>query len=234
MKGLPLAYDRDLQEDKPPVFATRRDDAAALEALTVLVSGLEVDRDRMAKAASDPLLLATDAAEALVRDGVPFRDAHEQVAASVREGTFKKPRKGAKRAAHLGPAGSARRSRKHAIASSTICRARLASPSTCRSLARARQASLYASKASWTRRWKSAISFSLSPIRRPCGTAPSRVRAAPATSSRFRLNAPGEDIACNDGFDRGDFARRRADDDEGAREEERADAAYRAHSRQSK
>jgi argininosuccinate lyase len=51
----------------------------------------------MAKAASDPLLLATDVAEALVRDGVPFRDAHEQVAESVRAGTFKKPRKGAKR-----------------------------------------------------------------------------------------------------------------------------------------
>jgi argininosuccinate lyase len=104
IKGLPLAYDRDLQEDKAPVFATRRETRLALEALTVLVSGLEVDRARMAKAASDPLLLATDAAEALVRDGVPFRDAHEQVAESVREGTFKKPRKGAKRAAP-GPGG---------------------------------------------------------------------------------------------------------------------------------
>ena len=67
VKGLPLAYDRDLQEDKAPVFATRRETRLALEALTVLVSGLEVDRERMAKAASDPLLLATDAAEALVR-----------------------------------------------------------------------------------------------------------------------------------------------------------------------
>jgi len=104
IKGLPLAYDRDLQEDKAPVFATRRETRLALEALTVLVSGLEVDRARMAKAASDPLLLATDAAEALVRDGVPFRDAHEQVAESVRDGTFKKPRKGAKRAAP-GPGG---------------------------------------------------------------------------------------------------------------------------------
>src|SRR6476469_1926844 len=91
VKGLPLAYDRDLQEDKPPVFATRREVRLALEALTVLVSGLEVDRVRMAKAASDPLLLATDAAEALVRDGMPFRDAHEQVAAQVRAGTFEPP-----------------------------------------------------------------------------------------------------------------------------------------------
>jgi argininosuccinate lyase len=70
----------------------------------VLVSGLEVDRDRMAKAASDPLLLATDAAEALVRSGVAFRDAHEEVAESVRDGSFKKPRKGAGRAAP-GPGG---------------------------------------------------------------------------------------------------------------------------------
>jgi argininosuccinate lyase len=92
VKGLPLAYDRDLQEDKSPVFATRRDVRLGLDALTVLVSGLEVDRGRLAKAASDPLLLATDAAEALVRKGTPFRDAHEEIAGRVREGTFRKPR----------------------------------------------------------------------------------------------------------------------------------------------
>ena len=91
LKGLPLAYDRDLQEDKPPVFATRRDVRLALRALTVLVSGLEVDRERLAAAAADPLLRATDAAEDLVREGMPFRDAHEQVAASVRDGSFEPP-----------------------------------------------------------------------------------------------------------------------------------------------
>jgi argininosuccinate lyase len=91
VKGLPLAYDRDLQEDKPPVFAARRDVAGALGALTVLVAGLDFDRGRLAAASSDPLLLATDAAEALVREGVPFRDAHEQVAASVRDGSFEPP-----------------------------------------------------------------------------------------------------------------------------------------------
>jgi argininosuccinate lyase len=106
VKGLPLAYDRDLQEDKAPVFATRRDARLALEALTVLVSGLEVDRPRLAKAASDPLLLATDAAEALVLKGVPFRDAHEQVAAAVRGGSYRKPRKGPARGAP-GPGGIA-------------------------------------------------------------------------------------------------------------------------------
>ena len=91
VKGLPLAYDRDLQEDKAPVFAARRDVAGALGALAVLVGGLELDRVRLAAAASDPLLLATDAAEALVREGVPFRDAHEAVAAQVRAGTFVPP-----------------------------------------------------------------------------------------------------------------------------------------------
>jgi argininosuccinate lyase len=103
VKGLPLAYDRDLQEDKAPVFAARRDVRGALAALTVLVDGLEFDRDRLAAAASDPLLLATDAAEALVRDGVPFRDAHERVAASVREGTFEPP----PQAPRLGDVGAA-------------------------------------------------------------------------------------------------------------------------------
>ena len=91
VKGLPLAYDRDLQEDKAPVFAARRDTAGALGALTVLLAGLELDRARLAAAASDPLLAATDAAEALVREGVPFRDAHEAVAAQVRAGTFDAP-----------------------------------------------------------------------------------------------------------------------------------------------
>jgi argininosuccinate lyase len=88
MKGLPLAYDRDLQEDKAPVFATRRDVRLALQGMTVLVSGLAADRERLAEAVSDRLLLATDVAEELVRGGVPFRDAHEEVAGSVRAGTF--------------------------------------------------------------------------------------------------------------------------------------------------
>jgi argininosuccinate lyase len=88
VKGLPLAYNRDLQEDKQPVFDARRDVREALAALTVLVGGLEFDQGRLAAAASDPLLLATDAAEALVAEGVPFRDAHAEVARSVREGTF--------------------------------------------------------------------------------------------------------------------------------------------------
>jgi argininosuccinate lyase len=89
VKGLPLSYDRDLQEDKVPVFAARRDIRLALQAMTVLVSGLDVNRERLADAVADPLLLATDVAEDLVRGGVPFREAHEQVAASVRDGSFR-------------------------------------------------------------------------------------------------------------------------------------------------
>ena len=71
----------------------RRADLASTP-LTALVQGLELDRGRLAAAAADPLLLATDAAEALVSEGVPFRDAHEQVAASVRAGTFEPPQAG--------------------------------------------------------------------------------------------------------------------------------------------
>ena len=79
LKGLPLTYNRDLQEDKQPVFdsaATLRD---SLEVMAGAVATLRVDVARMREAASDPLLLATDLAEALVRAGVPFREAHEAV-----------------------------------------------------------------------------------------------------------------------------------------------------------
>jgi len=91
VKSLPLAYDRDLQEDKRPAFAARADVRGALAALTVLVRDLSFDRDRLAGACADPLLRATDAAERLVRSGVPFRDAHEAIAARVRDGSFVAP-----------------------------------------------------------------------------------------------------------------------------------------------
>jgi argininosuccinate lyase len=118
VKGLPLAYNRDLQEDKSPVFAARADLAGALAALTALVGSLELDRERLAAAAADPLLLATDAAEALVREGLPFRDAHERVAASVRDGSFEPPAPGARRSPGPGdvtPAIAAARERLAAV-----------------------------------------------------------------------------------------------------------------------
>jgi argininosuccinate lyase len=106
VKGLPLAYDRDLQEDKEPVFAARRDVKQTLEALRVLVAGIAFDHERLEAACADPLLRATDAAEALVREGTPFRDAHEQIAGEVRDGTFEPPDETATR--HLPGPGDVR------------------------------------------------------------------------------------------------------------------------------
>ena len=91
VKGLPLSYNRDLQEDKAPLFAARSDLRSTASALSVLVRELTFDHDRLALAAADPLLLATDAAERLVEEGVPFRDAHERVAAEVLDGAFEPP-----------------------------------------------------------------------------------------------------------------------------------------------
>jgi argininosuccinate lyase len=88
VKGLPLAYNSDLGEDKPAGFAARADVRRVLAALTVLARDLVFAEERLEDAAADPRLLATDAAEALAAEGVPFRDAHEEVARAVRAGTF--------------------------------------------------------------------------------------------------------------------------------------------------
>jgi argininosuccinate lyase len=78
-KGIPLAYDKDLQLDKEPLFRTRETLALALAALSPLMGGLKLDREAMASAASDDRLLATALADALARRGVAFRKAHEIV-----------------------------------------------------------------------------------------------------------------------------------------------------------
>jgi len=91
LKGLPLAYDRDLQEDKPAVFAAVDNALESLSAATLLVIHLDFNRDRLDAAAADPLLLATDAADELVRAGTPFRQAHEEVGRQIRAGTFTAP-----------------------------------------------------------------------------------------------------------------------------------------------
>jgi len=83
MKGLPLAYDKDLQLDKEPLFRTRATLAAVLPALTALIAGLKLDRDAMRKAASDDMLLATAVADALAANGMPFREAHEIVSGNL-------------------------------------------------------------------------------------------------------------------------------------------------------
>ncbi len=84
MKGLPLTYNRDMQEDKEPVFDSAQTLRDCLEVTAGAVATLRVRADRMAAAADDPMLLATDLAEALVRAGVPFREAHEAVGRLVR------------------------------------------------------------------------------------------------------------------------------------------------------
>jgi len=91
LKGLPLAYDRDLQEDKPALFAAVDSTLDSLRAARLLVERLEFDRERLAAAASEPGLLATDAAEALVVSGTPFRRAHEEVGRAVRAGKLQPP-----------------------------------------------------------------------------------------------------------------------------------------------
>nr|WP_228514428.1 argininosuccinate lyase [Frondihabitans sp. VKM Ac-2883] len=76
-KGLPLAYNRDLQEDKEPVFDTVTQLEVLLPAFTGMIATLEFDEGRLAELAPQGFSLATDVAEWLVKQGVPFRDAHE-------------------------------------------------------------------------------------------------------------------------------------------------------------
>ena len=76
LKGLPLAYDRDLQEDKSGLFAAVDRTSDALAGMTHLLASLTFDRERMASAAAEAGTWATDVAEALVERGVPFREAH--------------------------------------------------------------------------------------------------------------------------------------------------------------
>ena len=84
LKAQPLAYNRDLQEDKEPVFDSVAQLELLLPAMAGLVSTLTFDTERMAALAPAGYTLATDIAEWLVRQGVPFRDAHESAGAAVR------------------------------------------------------------------------------------------------------------------------------------------------------
>ncbi|MGI8426892.1 MAG: argininosuccinate lyase [Actinomycetota bacterium] len=79
LKGLPLAYNRDLQEDKEPVFDAADSVTGALVALSGAVKMMSFDKERMEKATAGGLAGATDLAEQLVMQGVPFRTAHEAV-----------------------------------------------------------------------------------------------------------------------------------------------------------
>jgi argininosuccinate lyase len=85
MKGLPLTYNRDLQEDKPPLFDSVDTILLVLAVNTEMIAAMEMREDKCRAAASDPMLLATDLADALVKSGVPFRSAHELVGKAVAE-----------------------------------------------------------------------------------------------------------------------------------------------------
>jgi argininosuccinate lyase len=84
LKGLPLAYNRDLQEDKEPVFDGVDTLTLLLPAVTGLVQTLRFDTDRLESLAPQGFSLATDVAEWLVRQRVPFREAHEITGRCVR------------------------------------------------------------------------------------------------------------------------------------------------------
>ncbi|MFL6514600.1 MAG: argininosuccinate lyase [Chthoniobacterales bacterium] len=79
LKGLPSSYNRDLQEDKEALFDSVDTIEGTLQLFAAMLPELKVNRDRMETAASDPALLATDLAEALVSHGIPFRDAYDAV-----------------------------------------------------------------------------------------------------------------------------------------------------------
>jgi argininosuccinate lyase len=85
LKGLPLAYNRDLQEDKEPLFDAVDQVERSLAALAGLLATATFDTQAMARRASSPALAATDLAEWLVQKGMPFREAHELIGGVVRE-----------------------------------------------------------------------------------------------------------------------------------------------------
>jgi len=84
MHALPLAYSKDLQEDKEPVFDAIDNLELCLAAATGMVAMISFNRERLAAAAEDEMLAATDLADALVKEGVPFREAHGLVGGLVK------------------------------------------------------------------------------------------------------------------------------------------------------
>ncbi len=79
LKGLPMTYNRDLQEDKEPLFDSIDTAALVMDVMAEMISEADINQERMAETAADPMLLATDLADYLVSKGMPFRQAHETV-----------------------------------------------------------------------------------------------------------------------------------------------------------
>ena len=148
LHGLPLTYNKDLQEDKEPLFDaidTRR--ARPPRGAATMLAGISFDRERMAAAAADEFIAATDVADALVRAGVPFREAHGIVGGAgadrgrARQAALRAHRRRAARAGAPArrrrsascwsrPPGSSRRSRR-AAPRSPACATSSRRPATC-------------------------------------------------------------------------------------------------------
>jgi argininosuccinate lyase len=87
MKGLPLAYNRDMQEDKEPIFGAAETVTLSLSVFIEMLKGVSIHEETMQKAAADGFITATDLADYLVRKGMPFRKAHEIVGRAVLRAT---------------------------------------------------------------------------------------------------------------------------------------------------
>jgi argininosuccinate lyase len=87
MKGLPLAYNRDMQEDKEPIFDAADTVSLSLSVFTEMLKGITIHKETMRRAAGDGFITATDLADYLVRKGMPFRQAHEVVGRAVLRAT---------------------------------------------------------------------------------------------------------------------------------------------------
>ena len=85
MKGLPLTYNRDMQEDKEPLFDSADTLLATLRVMADMLRNVQVNQARCEAAAGDPMLLATDLVDFLVKQGMPFRQAHHAIGALVAE-----------------------------------------------------------------------------------------------------------------------------------------------------
>jgi argininosuccinate lyase len=90
LKGLPMTYNRDLQEDKEPLFDAVDTVRATVRLCAAMLENVSVNAEACARAASDPALLATDLADYLVQKGVPFREAHHIVGDLVRSAETKR------------------------------------------------------------------------------------------------------------------------------------------------
>jgi argininosuccinate lyase len=85
LHALPLTYSKDMQEDKEPLFDAMDTIELSLDVAEGMLAGIEFDRERLSEAAGDEMLAATEVADLLVREGVPFREAHGVVGGLVRE-----------------------------------------------------------------------------------------------------------------------------------------------------